>query len=286
MMTVYCILPVHGGINDNHIFECLESVSQLAIPKTTIFHLCIAIDGVLTQRAQEYILSYKNSSKNLCSIYFNPGQMGLSRNLNNVLKNLNFENDEFIMRIDADDLVEPLRLKKQLKFLTENPAFDVVASCALRIDEEGSKIGLQDADFGVVQPSRTLVNPIIHSSTMIRSQFFAKYGLYDEAFKYAQDWELWARSCRAGAKFFILPEKLIKFRFMDASIVRRKKTQIYVIKIALRRLRGWVILVVVFRSICIMLIPVYLIKIILQIKHSSKRFMEDKFERIRRLYRI
>ena len=278
MMTVHCILPVHGGIEGDHIVDCLESISQLVIPKSTIFHLCIAIDGELMQRTLEYILSYKNNSKNLCSIYFNSGPMGISSNLNTVLKNLNFKNDEFIMRIDADDLVEPLRLKKQLKFLTENLEFDVVASRALRIDEEGKKIGLQGVDFGIVQPSRALVNPIIHPSTIIRGQFFAKYGLYDEAFKYAQDWELWARGCRAGAKFFILQDTLLKFRFMDASIGRRKKTQIYVIKIALRHLRGGKLkLLVIFRSLCVWLIPVYFIKFILQIKYSRKHFREDEF---------
>ena len=278
MNKVFCVLPIYGKDDYAQLVECLDSINKLIIPNDTIFHLCIAVDGNLPKPIHDYIYSYKENTDMLCSIFHNPGLMGLAANINNVIETLKIKQGEFLMRMDADDVMDPLRLKKQLKFLLRNPDVDVVATMAERIDEAGNGLGIQGDKFGNVYPSKHWTNPIIHPSVLLRSEFFEKYGKYDEAFKFAQDWELWSRACKKGAKFYVLEDKLLKFRFVNASIKRRKKAQIYVIKLAFQNLQGWNLkCFVLCRSIIILIIPTLIIRFLLTLRTKHQNRMEDVF---------
>lgn len=57
----------------------------------------------------------------------------MTRSLN---KGLQLARDEYIARIDADDIMLPTRLAKQVEFLDANPEIAVVGSHLRLIDEE------------------------------------------------------------------------------------------------------------------------------------------------------
>lgn len=276
MKIIYCILPVHSGASHSFLLECLDSIEGLALPRNAIFHLCIAIDGSLPRSLKECIAHFKENTNKSVKTYINTGPTGLPANLNNVIRQIKFEKGDLVMRMDADDIVANNRLLIQAQFLAENPAIDVVASSVTRINEYGYKTsGLQPA-VGPVYPSKTWTNPIIHPTVLIRSEFFNHYGLYNEKFKYAQDWELWARACKGGAQFFVLPERLIMFRFNSSSIKRRKGAQFQVIKLAWYHLRyKKLIFFVVLRSIIISLLPNFLISLLFKIKSLDKKWNGD-----------
>ncbi|MAI14369.1 MAG: hypothetical protein CMM15_10155 [Rhodospirillaceae bacterium] len=261
MNTVYCILPVHQDDNYSHLMQCLKSIDNLIVPKDIAFFLYIGVDGNLPTELENSIYQYKRYGDKICQIFSSTVRKGLAANLNNVIQSIDCIEGVFIMRMDADDIMEPERLIIQLQFLQENPSIDIVSSCATKIDTNGKKIGYQEHIVGQVYPGHTWKNPIIHPSVLIRSEFFMIHGLYNERFKYAQDWELWARACRSGAKFAVLPQRLLRFRLNRNSIYRRKETQFYVLKIALYHLRGTKVkLLVVVRSLIIFFLPVPIIK--------------------------
>ena len=249
-------MPVYHGDNPQHFKECLESIASLSVPTDVSFTLCFAIDGDIPAVLDDKIQNFVGLGLVTCRTFRNDTQSGLSSNINQTLNSLNFQPNSFIMRMDADDLMIPNRLVLQLDFLNKNPDVDVVAGCANRIDNIGQKIGQIGQGSRYVWPNKSWQNPIIHPTTMIRADFFKKYGVYDIKFKYAQDWHLWARASNAGAKFFVLPDKILKFRFSSRSVKRRKQTQRYVIKIAFTQLRGLnVKCIVILRAFLILIMP-------------------------------
>ena len=54
-------------------------------------------------------------------------------------------------------------------------------------------------------------NCIIHPTIMVRANFFCNYGLYNESFLRAQDYELWLRALKKGAIFGALNKPLIYY---------------------------------------------------------------------------
>jgi len=266
MKTVYCILPVYCCDSVSLLIECLNSIDRMIIPQDISFRLCLAVDGGLSRNLENCISHFRKNTNKSLTIFHNPKLTGLPANLNNVIRKLNLKADDLIMRMDADDIILPMRLVIQAKFLSENPSIDVVASCATKIDEHEIEIFNSKSYIGQVYPNTTRTNPIIHPTVLIRSEFFLKYGFYDEKFKYAQDWELWARASKRGAMFFVLPDKLIKFRFVPKSIKRRKHAQYFVIRLAWRHLKDKKLkFLVLFRSVMILLLPTFVISLFLKI---------------------
>ena len=140
-MKVYCILPVYHGDNCQYLNECLKSIASLSVPADVAFTLCFAIDGEIPAVLDEKIENFIELGKVDCKIFRNHNQSGISSNINRTLSSLNLQPNSFVMRMDADDLMHPDRLVIQLDFLNKNPDVDVVAGCAIRIDNIGQNIG-------------------------------------------------------------------------------------------------------------------------------------------------
>lgn len=105
-------------------------------------------------------------------------------------------NGDYIVRMDADDLMAIDRIEKQIRFLDQNTRFDLVSTGILSIKNDlslvgyrGSKvdkeISLSDAILGTTG--------IIHASIVARKEWFLR-NLYNEKNQLAEDYELWLRA--------------------------------------------------------------------------------------------
>lgn len=85
-----------------------------------------------------------------------------------IVKTLNYAltkaKGEFIARMDGDDISTPERLEKQLKFLLDNPNYDLVGSHLTTIDEHGNIIGYQKMPISrdAIRKTIKLVSPVSH----------------------------------------------------------------------------------------------------------------------------
>jgi len=118
--------------------------------------------------------------------------IGLTKSLN---KGIRISKGEYIARVDAQELYHPSRFEKQVKFLDANPNIAVVSNWARFVDKKGNLIYFKKRPCLAIEIKRFLgfLNPIIHTSCMIRKKFLIKIGGYNENFPYAQDYELWLR---------------------------------------------------------------------------------------------
>ncbi|WP_168525937.1 glycosyltransferase [Acinetobacter sp. A3] len=139
---------------------------------------------------------------------------GVNRKLPYRLNQLIKESDgDFIVRMDADDIMHPERLERQLDFLKKNTQFDLVSTGLISINNNNQVKGYRKvdklySDFGMPK----LSYPIVHPSVMARKSWYER-NCYSEKFPRAEDFELWTRSIvNNDFKMAVMPELLLYYR--------------------------------------------------------------------------
>lgn len=195
--------------------ECYlqESIDSILTQTFDDFEFLIINDGS-RDSTREIICSYDDPRIRLIE---NEQNIGLTRSLN---KGLQLAKGEFIARQDADDISEPERLAKQVAFLETYPEVALVGSWYKKIDAQGSLIGERKlpCDCTQIRWDILFYCPFVHSAVMFRKQTFAEQiGLYNEAFLYSQDYDLWWRIARR-LQVANINEYLMKLRINPLSM--------------------------------------------------------------------
>lgn len=114
----------------------------------------------------------------------------------------------FIARMDADDVMLPERLARQVDFLEQHPQIGVV-SCRVRF---GGNVTQQAGYAAHVEWINSLLTPeaialrrfveapVAHPSVMFRRELLAQHGGYAGG-AFPEDYELWLRWLDAGVRF-------------------------------------------------------------------------------------
>jgi hypothetical protein len=124
--------------------------------------------------------------------------------------------------MDADDISQPDRFRKQYDFLEKNPEYIV---CGTLFSVIGGRplveLPLEDED---IKLKMLYITPYCHPSIMMRADVLRAGQLYYNAEHMpAEDHELWGRLAAHG-KFVNLPEPLLNYRVHDNNISLRKRT--------------------------------------------------------------
>lgn len=132
--------------------------------------------------------------------------------------------DEFVARLDADDLSKGSRIRKQLEFLQTNRDVVLVGSQADIIDENGAPIGLLGTNSKATDARVDLLrrNVILHSSVMFRTKAYKDVGGYNSETTTYEDYELWLRLATIG-EVWNMPERLVSYRVHSDQVSRKAK---------------------------------------------------------------
>jgi glycosyltransferase involved in cell wall biosynthesis len=177
----------------------------------------IAIDDGSTDRTGE-ILEMLAGEDPRVRVISHPNY-GMGRSLNEALE---VAKHDWVARMDADDLMMPNRLERQLAFLAENRGLVVASSLVHYIDEDGNDIGRNTSPFTDAANVREAVadNRVVgfhHPAVMMRKQVIRDVGGYRPAFWPADDADLWNRVLERHAGVLVQPEYLMKYRIHGAS---------------------------------------------------------------------
>ncbi|WP_180052117.1 glycosyltransferase family 2 protein [Acinetobacter sp. YH12099] len=119
----------------------------------------------------------------------------------------------FIARMDADDVMHPQRLEKQLSFLEENLKYDLVSSGLISIDSKNKVKGFRCVNQLYDNfSSLSLSYPIVHPSVMARKSWYER-NQYSVEYPRAEDFELWTRAIiKKDFNAAVLPDLLLYYR--------------------------------------------------------------------------
>jgi len=210
-------MSVYNG--QRYLKGCLESILRQTFSD---YEFIIVNDGS-TDDTVAILGEYESDARFV--LIHNTKNIGLTKSLNKALRKAR---GQFIARMDADDLSLPDRLAKQHEFLLNSRDTGVVGSNYYEIDEDGGKRGeiiLPETDDDIRRKIMRM-NPFNHGAVMMRGEALETVGLYNERFRYAQDYELWYRMLKQY-KGHNLQEKLLMKRNPVGSItVSKKRKQI------------------------------------------------------------
>jgi len=140
-------------------------------------------------------------------IYISDGRhLGIAPRLNQMIARAK---GEFFARMDADDVMMPYRLEKQLAFLREHLEADVVGSRVIPFSEERR----EKRETGRVwseEGSYTRVDSLNHPTIMGRTEWFRNHP-YNEVYSGVEDYELWLR-VKNEATLLQMNEPLLYYR--------------------------------------------------------------------------
>ena len=133
--------------------------------------------------------------------------MGLVARLNQIAQ---LAGAPYLARMDADDIMHPERLSKQLEHLVEHPELDLVASGAWIIDDD-DRVYAKRYDYPLSTDPRSVFRQdfILHPTVTARTGWFLAHP-YDPAFPRGEDKELWCRTWHVS-RFARLPDPLLFF---------------------------------------------------------------------------
>ena len=150
----------------------------------------------------------------------NETNLGLNVTLNNCLKQAS---GDYVARMDGDDECLPDRFEKQVRFLRENPEFDIVSSWMSLFDESG-EWGMQKTPEYPTPAQVVTGSPICHAPVMIRRECIDRAGGYSEE-SYTlrvEDVDLWIRLYSMGCRAYNIQEPLYRMRNDKNAFSRRK----------------------------------------------------------------
>lgn len=195
-----------------------------------------SIESILNQTFQdfEFLILDDCSTDNtyeICNYYAKKNQkiklmknnqnLGLTKSLNLLISESNYE---LIARQDSDDESFKQRLEIQLKIM-EKHNLDACTTLAT-IDELKRTRPFLSHLF----PKKLIIkykNPFIHGSLLIKKRVLENVGMYDERFKFAQDYKLMFDLIRLNHKLKIINQPLYKLNTKDNISTRNIKEQNY-----------------------------------------------------------
>jgi glycosyltransferase involved in cell wall biosynthesis len=135
-------------------------------------------------------------------LFKNKENIGLTKSLNKLIKSAS---GNIIARQDSDDVSIENRFEKQLDFLFKNK----LDFCTSRAFVKGTKKSIPR--YSYLFPINQIIkykNPFIHGTLFIYRSVLESVGLYNEDYKYAQDYKLFLDLINKGIKFQIMPDRL------------------------------------------------------------------------------
>jgi len=182
-------------------------------------NIYLGIDGELPDEIHSYI----DNSKDFYKVIQNEQNRGLAYTLNRLIEKL--EGEEYIFRMDSDDVCKLDRVSKQVKVLEADKKLMLVGSELIEIDENGKELRYKKMPVSMDDIINYSIarNPFNHPTVAIKKEFFEIVGLNNEQFLKSQDYELWARALKKGIKMSNISEPLLYFREIDDFINKRNE---------------------------------------------------------------
>jgi len=193
---VSIIIPTYN--RKNMVKEAIESVFKQSYTNYELF----VIDDGSDDNTFELINQYKD---NLYYLYIRNRGVSKARNLGVTLSR-----GEYISFLDSDDYWLPDKLRKQVRFMEENPNCSVSQTDEIWI-KNGERVNPKKKHrkrSGDIFGQSLKLCAVSPSSVMIKKSLFDSVGVFDETFPVCEDYDLWLRISK-DHKVLLLNEKLV-----------------------------------------------------------------------------
>lgn len=195
-----------------------EALDSLYAQTFQDFEIILCDDGSIDNSYQIACDNQRNH-RNIVLLQ-NNFNLGLNQTLNNCL---DVAKGEYIARMDGDDVCDPLRFEKQLKFLEEHPDLSFV-SCQMYMFDKNGVWGITHCiPFPTTEDVLKYAPCFCHAAVIMKADVYRKVGGYtvNDHLLRVEDCHLWFKVYSAGYKGGNILEPLYGMRDDRAATNRR-----------------------------------------------------------------
>ncbi len=200
---VSIVIPVHNG--EKYVRETLDSCVDQTYQNIEI----IIVDDESKDSTLDILKDYERKDNRIQVISVSK-QNGLGNVINIGIRQ---SKGEYIARIDADDVMYPTRLEKQVEYLNANTNCVAVGGQIDIIDTESKITGhreyaIEDKD---IKKNMFLFQPFAHPAVTMRKSAVESVGLYPENMWKVEDVKFFFLLSQKG-EYHNLPDTVLKYR--------------------------------------------------------------------------
>ncbi|WP_201555089.1 glycosyltransferase family 2 protein [Psychrobacter sp. 72-O-c] len=196
-------IPIYNA--ENYLEDAINSV----LTQTHKYWELILIDDGSNDKSLEIAKKFERID-NRIRVISDGFNKKLPSRLNQIIDESKYQ---YIARMDADDIIHPERLEIQIKFLENNPNYDLVSTGVITIDNDNQVYGYRNVDqvytdFEKVEKAY----PIVHPAILAKKNWYSRNN-YDVNYTRSEDYELWCRAIsNKDLKIAVLPDLLYYYR--------------------------------------------------------------------------
>jgi glycosyltransferase involved in cell wall biosynthesis len=196
----------------------VKAVESILAQTHTNLEIILINDGS-TDNTLEIMKRYKSIDKRV--VIDSHENLGMGDSLNRALL---LATGSLVARMDADDIMLPVRIEKQLAFMKSNKNVAVASCLAYYINEADQIIGKTFSDIRTVDDSKRyfILNQaigILHPGVIYRKEIILKVCGYRGIFWPADDIDLWNRLIEKKHHIVVMQEILMKYRICGSSVI-------------------------------------------------------------------
>lgn len=217
-MNPYSVLiSVYYKEKPEFLCRAIDSMfAQTAAPDEMV----LVCDGALPPELNRVIRSFQKRYGSRFRVLQLQTNMGLGNALH---QGIHMCKNEWIARMDSDDIALPDRMEKQLAYVEKHPEVSVVGGQILEfVDDPGNPVDIRSVPLEMPQIRETLrfKNPMNHVTTFFRKSAVLAVGNYED-YPGFEDYQLWARLLAQGFQLANLKDCLCRVRIGSAMYQRR-----------------------------------------------------------------
>ncbi len=198
--VVSIVIPVHNG--EKYIKESIDSCLAQTYSNIEI----LVVDDKSTDSTLEILKGYGEK----ITVLPVEKQNGLGNVINIGIR---ASKGKYIARMDADDIMYPDRIEKQVEYLENNPSCVAVGGQIDIINENSDITGHREyaQNDKDLKKNRFLFQPFAHPAVTLRKSTLEEIGLYPEDMWKVEDVKLFLILSTKG-EFANLPDTVLKYR--------------------------------------------------------------------------
>ncbi|SUD98805.1 glycosyltransferase [Psychrobacter phenylpyruvicus] len=218
-MDFSVLLSVYINEKPLYLDEALSSIWDNQISKPN--EIIIVEDGELTEELYKILDLWSSKLPLLIKRVPLEENLGLGKALN---IGLEYCTNEWVFRMDSDDICLPDRFSKQIEFITKNPDIDIFSGSIQEIDITTNNpiaTRIVPESFQDILKYSYYRSPFNHVAVAYKKSVVQSVGGYQHHM-YMEDYNLWIRILAAGYKAANLQDILVVVRAGDDMIGRRR----------------------------------------------------------------
>jgi hypothetical protein len=217
MIKISFIITVYKNDKLEFFKEAIESIVNQDYGFNNI-NIYLGIDGELPDNTQNYI----NENRNLFyEIIQNEKNSGLAFTLNRLINIL--EDEEYIFRMDADDICKFDRVSKQIAFMEANQNVSIVGGAIEEFSGDGIVNMIRTYPKNMDEAKKFIPKASIfaHPTVCFRKSFFDNGYRYSQEYRYSQDLALWYEVLANDIEVSNIDDVILSFRTSNEFYKRR-----------------------------------------------------------------